>query len=95
MEVDEVYLAPKRTGVSVCLWPESKKRPVVSLMERHHDAGNYENLNQNVSGEWSVTIEKAAVEPDFPGGIVRPIRRKIGSSAATAVAMDSIRWESC
>jgi hypothetical protein len=79
VEVDEVYLAPKRKGVSVCLWPESKKRPVVSLMERRHDAGNYEDLNQNVSGKWSVTIEKFAVEP----------------SAAPAVAMDSIRWESC
>jgi hypothetical protein len=38
VEADEAYLARKRKGVPVCLWPESKKRPVVSLMERHHDA---------------------------------------------------------
>jgi hypothetical protein len=28
--------------------------------------GNYQDLNQSVSGEWSVTIEKATVELGFP-----------------------------
>jgi hypothetical protein len=61
-------------------------------MAKHQFAvyGNFEDFNQNVCG----MVYHNSVELDFPSGIVRPIRLKIGSSAARSVAMDSIRWES-
>jgi hypothetical protein len=43
--------------------------------------GNYEDLNQNVSGEWPVTIEKATVELDFPSGM--PPRTSISADTGS------------
>lgn len=45
---------------------------------------DYEDFNQNVSGEWTVTIDKATVELNFPEGIPggASITASIGSSSS-------------
>src|SRR5947208_4079502 len=43
--------------------------------------GNFEDLNQNISGDWPVTIEKATVELDFPSGM--PPRSSISADTGS------------
>ena len=52
-------------------WTRGSHIIELSYTAKHQFAvyGNYEDLNQNVSGEWPVTIEKATVELDFPSGM--------------------------
>jgi predicted membrane protein DUF2207 len=45
---------------------------------------NFEDLNQNMSGEWPVSIEKATVELDFPG----ELPKEAGISADTGTNSD-------
>ena len=52
-------------------WTRANHIIELSYTAKHQFAvyGNYEDLNQNVSGEWPVIVEKATVELDFPSGM--------------------------
>jgi hypothetical protein len=59
----------------------------LSYTAKHQFAiySNFEDLNQNISGEWPVSIEKATVELNFPGGLPK----EAGISADTGTNSDS------
>jgi hypothetical protein len=55
----------------------------LSYTARHQFAifDNFEDLNQNISGEWPVSIEKATVELNFPEGY--PTKASISAATGT------------
>jgi hypothetical protein len=66
--------------------PRGKHVIELSYTAKHQFAifDNFEDLNQNISGEWPVSIEKATVELNFPEGFPR----EASISAATGTDSD-------
>ena len=64
-------------------WTRGNHIIELSYRAKHQFAvyGNFEDLNQNISGDWPVTIEKATVELDFPSGM--PPRSSISADTGS------------
>jgi predicted membrane protein DUF2207 len=52
---------------------------------------SFEDLNQNVSGEWPVSIGKAAVELNFPGPLPKEAGITAGTGTASNLQFDCVR----
>ena len=72
-------------AAEIGILPRGKHVIELSYTAKHQFAifDNFEDLNQNISGEWPVPIEKATVELNFPEGLPR------GTSISAATGTDS------
>jgi hypothetical protein len=73
-------------AAEIGILPRGKHVIELSYTAKHQFAifDNFEDLNQNISGEWPVPIEKATVELNFPEGFPR----EASISAATGTDSD-------
>jgi Predicted membrane protein (DUF2207) len=67
----------------------------LSYTAKHQFAiyGDFEDLNQDVSGEWPVPIEKAAVELDFPEGIPNDAGISADTGTDSRFQLDCVRTD--
>ena len=56
--------------------------------------GNFEDLNQNLSGQWPVSIEKAAVELNFPEGLPEDSGISASTGTGSNFQFDCVRTDS-
>lgn len=54
---------------------------------------SFEDLNENITGEWSVPIEKAVVELNFPAGVPPRLSISADSGSDSRVQFDCVRTE--
>jgi predicted membrane protein DUF2207 len=55
---------------------------------------NFEDLNQNISGEWTVSIEKATVELNFPGELPKDAGVSADTGTDSHFQFDCVRTNS-
>jgi hypothetical protein len=54
---------------------------------------SFEDLNENITGAWSVPIEKAVVELNFPAGVPARLSISADSGSDSSIQFDCVRTE--
>jgi len=54
---------------------------------------SFEDLNENITGEWSVPIEKAVIELSFPAGVPPRLSISADSGSDLSIQFDCVRTE--
>jgi len=54
---------------------------------------SFEDLNENITGEWSVPIEKAVIELSFPAGVPPRLSISADSGSDSSIQFDCVRTE--
>jgi hypothetical protein len=76
-------------------WSRGKHVIELSYTAKHQFLvyDDYEDLNQNISGDWPVPIDRASVELNFPGGIPGGASITADTGSGTKFSFDCVRTD--
>lgn len=76
-------------------WTRGSHLVVLSYVAKNQltDYGDYQDLNQNITGEWRVPIDKATVELEFPDGVPHQLSISADTGTEARFEFDCNRTE--